>query len=111
MGALTLTRAYISTEYWHEKWTGNYKDVLPFLIDAHSQATQNLKVALDGNKFKDELSDIYFQLCHPDPSLRGNPKTRLNNSGLGLDRYITVFDRLSKGLEIQERVRRLRHGS
>lgn len=111
LGALTLTRAYISKEYWHNEWAGNYKEVLPFLIDAHTQATQAFSKALVGNKFQNELSSIYFQLCHPDPAVRGNPKSRHNNSGLGLDRYVTQFDRFSKELEIQERVMKVRDGN
>lgn len=111
MGALSLTRQYIERDYWHQQWQGSYNDVLPFLIDAHTKATEKLSEFLSENKFRDELSNIYFQLCHPDPKVRGNPKTRHNNSGLGLERYVTQFDRLSKDLEIQERIRSIKNGN
>lgn len=109
IGALTLTKAYINQEFWHDQWQGSYQDALPFLIDAHSKATLTFIQALDGNKFQTELSDIYFQLCHPDPSVRGNPKTRKTSAGLGLDRYVTNFDRFSQDLEIQEKIRKAKN--
>lgn len=110
MGALSLTRAYLSVEYWHQEWQGSFDEALPFLIDAHANATQALIDALDGNKYKQELSSIYFQMCHPDPAVRGHPKSRFINAGLGLDRYITDFDRFSKDLAILERIRSKKYG-
>jgi serine/threonine protein kinase len=109
MGALTYTLGYLPQNYWHNNWTGSYTEVLPYLIDAHTKATENLAEQLDGNPYQKEIATIYFQLCHPDPAVRGNPKTRKTGAGLGLDRYITDFDRFSKGLAIQERIRRTKN--
>jgi len=111
LGALNLTRIFTSQEYWWGIWGGSYKDVLPFLIDAHAKATEALREKLVGNKFQNELALIYHQLCHPDPSLRGHPKTRAMSNHLGLERYVTDFDRYSKDLEITERIRRLASGN
>lgn len=111
LGALSLTKVFIESEYWYDQWTGSYQFVLPFLVDAHSKATQELSKHLVGNKFQEQLSQIYFQLCHPDPSIRGNPKTRAIGNRVGLERYVTEFDRYSKDLEIAERIRKNKHGS
>lgn len=110
-GALNLTKCHLKPEYWYDQWTGNYIDVLPFLIDAHSQATEAVHQSLAQNKFQDELSDIYFQLCHPDPTLRGSPKTRAIGKLVGLDRYVTQFDRFSKDVAIHERIRNQQNGN
>jgi len=109
VGALNHTLGFLPRDYWHSEWKGTFQDVLPFLVDAHSKATNNLIEQLEGNLHQKEIGNIYFELCHPNPELRGSPKARAINAGLGLNRYITTFDRISKSLAVQERIQRMRN--
>lgn len=102
-GALGFTLWHLPPQYRHDVWKGSYTDVLPFLIDAHTKATIALKALLPA-ACCEELGEIYFQLCHPDPQVRGHPATRsLHGRLLGLDRYITKFDAIEKKLRVGDR--------
>lgn len=104
-GAIGFTLWHLPPQYRHDVWAGSYSDVLPFLIDAHTKATISLKAQLPA-VCAEEFGDIYFQLCHPDPHLRGHPTTRsLHGRLLGLDRYISKFDSIAAKLKIEDRIK------
>lgn len=77
-------------------WIGSFEDALPYLVQAHARICEY--VAGYFPEFcRDELAKILFELTHPDPHLRGHPKSRREFGRLhGLDRYASAFDRLSK---------------
>ncbi len=103
VGAVTTTLFYVAEEYKPHVWTGPYSDVLPFLEKAHTIATQELRPYLPPS-ISIELGSIYFQLCHPNPSVRGHPDARRQvGRPLGLDRYVSRFSALEKRLRLEER--------
>lgn len=104
LGAINATLGQLPVQYLPHVWKGSFREILPFLVDAHSQVVTNLRSELP-EKFCDELSRIYFQLCHPNPAERGHPSARLQHGRpIGLDRYVSRFDALEKRLQIQERI-------
>ncbi|MCR4303068.1 MAG: protein kinase [Gallionella sp.] len=104
-GAIGLTIMHLPQQYRHDTWGGKYEDVLPFLVDAHTKATSTLSPNLP-DICRDEMATMYFQLCHPDPQVRGHPTTRSQHGKLlGLNRYIPRFDVIATKLAIEERVR------
>lgn len=108
-GALSLTICHLPQQYRHETWNGNFDDVLLFLIDAHTKAANTLRSYLP-IKHREEMALNYFQLCHPDPQVRGHPATRLQAGKLlGLDRYVSRFNHIALELETAERIQRMRH--
>lgn len=93
-GALISTFNRLPPQYLPESWEGSYHEALPFLIKAHTEACVELRKRLP-TEIRDELADVYFNLCHPDPTVRGHPAARKQTGRpLGLDRYRSIFDRL-----------------
>lgn len=106
-GALSLTIWHLPEQYRHEVWRGSFDDVLPFLIDAHTKATNTVNEYFP-EICRDEIASTYFQLCHPSPEGRGHPITRSQPGKLlGLERYVSKFNNLAFKLETDERCRRL----
>lgn len=103
MSSLTLTLDGVPEAFKPATWEGKYADVLPYLITAHTQATNILMNYLPAD-YRNEISTIYFQLCHPDPFTRGHPKSRKQvGRPIGIDRYVSHFDLLSKKLKYKRR--------
>lgn len=103
LGAISSTLHHLPSQYLPFEWKGGYPEVLPFLVDAHTAAVAMLQPYLP-EKCRGELSTIYFQLCHPDPSVRGHPAARSQHGRpIGLDRYISRFDAIEKLLRVHEK--------
>jgi len=101
LGAINLTMMNLPKNYQEE--TGSFSDVLPFLINAHTKSLLYLKPNFPSEQ-ADALAEIYFQLCHPDPQVRGHPVTRsLPGKQIGLERYVSRFDLIAKKLKINDR--------
>lgn len=87
---------------------GDYKTVLPHLIDAHSRVCAYLSPYFPSD-VRAELSEAYRQLTHPDPLVRGHPRSRAQHGRpLGIDRYISLFDRLKLKQKLAEATARSR---
>ncbi len=106
VGALVNTLLNVPVEYRPSAWQGAFGDILPYLVSAHTQATHNLAEAFP-HHHRDELRDMYFYLCHPDPAVRGHPRARkLTGKPLGLERYVSRFDMLGRQALLNERTAR-----
>ncbi|MBI3439486.1 MAG: protein kinase family protein, partial [Proteobacteria bacterium] len=88
-----------------EGWTGKYDDVLPFVRDAVSNATNDLAVRVNGlfgslglQAEGEELVALFSYLVDPDPSRRGHPGARADkhSNPLGLARFVSALDRIAK---------------
>lgn len=100
IGALNATLINLPDAYWHNNWNGSYLDALPFILKAHTEATLVLKQQLP-EVVREELGDAYFNLCHPDPELRGHPAARRQTGRpIGIDRYRTSFDLMLKKVRL-----------
>jgi eukaryotic-like serine/threonine-protein kinase len=92
----SLLFAHASPSHRPNIWSGNYRDVLPYVIDAFDQALCTFEAQITSVTLGHELRSIAGQLCHPDPSLRGHPRNRLGiSSAFGLQRYVSQFDLLA----------------
>ncbi|HEY5173945.1 MAG TPA: protein kinase [Terriglobales bacterium] len=86
----------VSPAHRPASWSGTYRDVLPYLIDAFDRALTTFASQIGSDALAQELRTIAWQLCHPDPSRRGHPRNRVGVSvPLGLERYVTQFDLLA----------------
>lgn len=80
---------------------GKYESILPYLTEAHSRVTIAFKQHLDNvfseeyKEVKENICNIYNQLCNPDIERRCHPKQKSKNSNkYSVERYISIFDRL-----------------
>ncbi|MFL9998923.1 lipopolysaccharide kinase InaA family protein [Paraburkholderia sediminicola] len=71
-----------------------FSEALPHLIAAHGQVRIDLAEQLPSD-LSERLTAAFGELTHPDPTVRGNPATRrARGRELGIDRYVSLFDRL-----------------
>ena len=87
---------------WSE-WTGTFEEVLPALVDAHQYAVNRLESALDVSIASD-VAKLVGQLCHPDPELRGHPKSRrFGQNPFDLERYVSTLNLLHRRASFNSR--------
>jgi eukaryotic-like serine/threonine-protein kinase len=97
-----VMKNHISPKHDWNNWTQTYREVLPYLYVALEKSVDFFKDQVDDKELAKDLSDIIFQLCDPDPTKRGHPKS-INKrlSTISLERYITIFDRLLKNYRVK----------
>jgi len=99
MNALLLK--HLSPAHWPITWGGRYAEVLPYIQAAFGNALAEFSAAAP-EQLRDELTHVVEHLCMPDPSKRGHPSNRRGGANqFGLERFISVFDRLSLKAELQ----------
>ena len=98
----TLLKMHISPQHNWNNWTQTYREVLPYLYVALEQSVELFSTYVDDKELAKDLSEIVLQLCNPDPTKRGHPKS-LNTrfKTISLERYNTTFDRLRKKYELK----------
>jgi eukaryotic-like serine/threonine-protein kinase len=74
-------------------WGGSYADVLPF-IQAASEVALHQFASHVPEFLRAELRRVVGELCNPDLGRRGHPHNR-GATQFSLERYISLFDRLS----------------
>ena len=89
-------------------WTGSYAGALGQVRAAYARAIDRVANEIPADApYRDDLLVCIRQLCDPDPALRGHPLTRAMLAGVGnvydLERYVSIFDRLSYEAKIYER--------
>jgi len=88
------TLRMLDKQFHPSSWGDTYAQVLPYLEGAFYQVIDQF-INLPNIKLRDELMKIISELCHPNPSIRGNKI----GSGLtqhDLQRYISRLDYLCK---------------
>ena len=87
-------------EHRMENWRSDYAEVLPYVRDAFERVVSEFWNGLPEH-VRDRLVTIVRQLCEPDPTLRGHPRTR---AGVGnqysLERYVSEFNILATKAEM-----------
>ena len=103
VGATVHVSKHLSLIHHWTRWSGEYEDVLPMLHSSSEVALRDLAEYLPSSVI-DELVVAARQLINPDPDHRGHP-INLEGRGprFGLDRYISLFDRLKRRAEIELR--------
>jgi len=82
-------------------WTGSYDEVLPYVRDAFNRVLKQFKTEVP-EEVQREIVTAVRELCEPDPRFRGHPLNRGKNaSQFSLERYISLFDLLSRRAELQ----------
>jgi serine/threonine protein kinase len=84
-------------------WTGSFEDVLPYLTQAMARVRSYVENHIPAY-CRTELGEAFGQLGAPSPYDRGHPRSRKQTGRpVGIDRYISVFDRLSKKAALVKR--------
>jgi hypothetical protein len=83
-----------------------FRDVLPFLADAHTNLLRSfhakLLQLLDGDeKLATEVTNLLRYATVPEPLLRGHPSARrmVNGSAYELERFVSGFNFVASALE------------
>jgi eukaryotic-like serine/threonine-protein kinase len=112
-GATALLRQALPPDYlpgiWSpgaKGWAGTFTDALPQLVLAHSRVCEYVSSQIP-EFCRDVLLNSFRELTHPDPHVRGNPKARrMVGKTHGLDRYVSLFDRLEKLAMVNQKHKR-----
>ena len=87
-----ILELYLDPSFRWNRWQGAFDDVLPPLVDAHEMVTDRLEAVLDGG-ISTNVSRMIWQLCHPNPMVRGDPKARLaGQNPYALRRYVSQLN-------------------
>ncbi len=86
----------INPTYHPRIWKGRYKDALPAIQQATIEAITEI-VAMVPIEIQDDVRNLLYWLCNPDPELRGHPDTVGQATGdrYSLERIITAADLLA----------------
>ncbi|CAB3772718.1 hypothetical protein B7G54_23240 [Burkholderia puraquae] len=86
-----------------------FTDALPHLITAHGLVLVDVAQQLPP-EVSQRLAKAYAELTHPDPTVRGHPDARRSaGRALGIDRYVSLFDRLRYICTVSRRQARVRN--
>ena len=87
---------------WNQ-WQGTFAEVLPALVDAHGMAIRRLEETLH-ECVAAEIAEVIWQLCHPDPMVRGDPKARrFGLNPFDLTRYVSRLNLLHRRASFESR--------
>lgn len=80
----------------HGKWPGTFQEALPHLINIHAQAIEELKDSFPP-QWRDQLVSLVRELTHPDPCVRGDPRSRQKvGHPPGTEVYVSRFGLMAK---------------
>ena len=94
VSATRLLNDFIPDAHRPRAWSGTYADVLPYVQEYFRLMNERVKPNIP-EIVREELSTAISQLCEPDPSRRGHPKNHLVGNRFGLERYVSLFNRLA----------------
>ena len=86
------------------RWGSQYQDVLAYLHEAFGGVLEELETRLPGS-VRSEILLLVSQLCNPDLSLRGHPRSRGRPNQFSLERYVSHLTHFALILEIRTRVK------
>ena len=97
--------AQLPSQFHWRRWAGEYKDVLPYLMNAYYTVIDELGNTID-RKIVPEIVPIIEELCHPNLFKRGMPKWVGHQSQYSLERYVSRIDLIR--LRVEMRLRSVR---
>ena len=84
------------------KWSVGYTSILPTLQTKFTEMLNEIEKKISHPAVKPSLVKAAYELANPNPDFRGHPLTRRNSSNkYSLERYISLFDILSKKAQIR----------
>lgn len=97
-----LLRKHLPNEFSWEVWRGDFKDLVPYLENAFSNALEEFEKNIDKDYLRAELKTLVEYLCQPFPDQRGHKKNlNTQNNQYSLERFITQLDLLKRKSEIE----------
>ena len=94
-----LLLANMSSEHHHNRWNEDFDGVLPYLLHAFSKVVGQLRKNVQ-QEYADKIAELVTQLCHPDPMIRGKPKSVVSPaSQYSLERYVSMLGNLASRAE------------
>ncbi|MBX3658851.1 MAG: hypothetical protein KF740_10485 [Ramlibacter sp.] len=82
-------------------WTGGFDEALPYLIQATTRVRSYVESHIPAF-CRTELGEAFANLSHPSPYERGHPRSRRGvGRQVGIDRYVSLFDLLSRRARVQ----------
>lgn len=101
MRASALLVSELDPAHHPSSWTGTYHEVLPYLEHAFSKNLARVKCLFPDQSLGSEIVNILSQMCAPDISKRGDRGHKARHgSRFGIQRTISIFDRLRLSVEI-----------
>jgi len=90
-----------------DAWQATYAQVIPQVLPAFARSIERVGREISPDApYRDELLLCIKQLCEPDVSKRGHPRTRAIMASSGniynLERYVAIFDKLAFSARIFE---------
>ena len=104
LSATRLLTNFVSFDHSPGRWSGAYVDVLPYLYEYFRLMNERIKPSIP-ELVREHLSTAISQLCEPDPSRRGHPTNHLVGNRFGLERYVSLFNRLALMARIDMRTK------
>ena len=89
--------ARLELAYRPESWGDAYDGVIPHIKAALSKVVEEVAIDFPA-PFREELTSMVLDMCHPNPEQRGVAGGKRGNVGttLWLQKYVSHFDRLEK---------------
>ncbi len=96
---VSMTVALLDTvppEFNPVNYRGTYADALPALVKALGDVLQHTRSSIP-EPWREQFITVIEQLCHPDPTKRGHPKSHRSMVGekYSLERYVSAFNRMA----------------
>lgn len=92
------------SHHW-TRWGSDYEAVLPYVQEAFGRVLEELELRLP-SEVREEVMMIVRDLCNPDLSKRGHPKSLGRLDQYSLERYVSHLTQFVKALEINARIAR-----
>ena len=97
----------VLNKHTHERhrsttWSSSYMELLPYMEVYFRLAMEEMQRYLPYD-FQNDLALAIRQLCHPDPRERGHPVSHRTGNRYGLERYVSLFNRLALEAELNLR--------
>lgn len=92
-----MVSKYIPRDFRYDAWRGSYDEIVPYIINAFSEALSEFEQAINDDYLRKELRWVVERLCFPIPEERGHPKNiKTIGSSYNLERFVSKFDLLHK---------------
>ena len=102
LSATRLLMDHVHKDHLPSIWTSDYPSLLPYLHEYFRLVTERISSHFPA-EFRHDLTLAVQQLCNPDASKRGHPRNHAVREPFGLERYVSLFDRLSVRAEFKLR--------
>ena len=95
-----LLLTHLEDQYHWRRWNSQYSQVLPYVQEAFVRVMEKLSETFPP-QIRGELLSVVSQLCEPDLAKRGHPRGVGNSDPYSLERYVSLFDLLTRRLALR----------